>query len=180
MPRPLRNAARDTAAKDTAERDAASRDASAPPVALGEAEKRLINRFQRGFPLSPRPFAEAARALGMTEDAVLAMLADLGAAGVVDRVGPVMAPHRAGWSTLAAMSVPSERLAEVAAIVSADPHVNHNYEREHAFNLWFVVTAPDQDQVADVLAGIAARTGLEVMDLPLLESYHINLGFPLP
>jgi hypothetical protein len=30
------------------------------------------------------------------------------------------------------------RLEAVAPIVNAEPGVNHNYEREHAFNLWFV------------------------------------------
>ena len=30
----------------------------------------------------------------------------------------------------------------MAAWVDALPGVNHNYEREHRFNLWFVITGP--------------------------------------
>ena len=77
------------------------------------------------------------------------------------------------------MAVPRERLQSVAEIVSGYDEVNHNYEREHAFNLWFVVTAKDERAVADVLADVRRRTGLAVMDLPLVEAFHIDLGFPL-
>ena len=63
--------------------------------------------------------------------------------------------------------------------MSAYPEVNHNYEREHPFNLWFVVTAKNEQAVADVLADVERRTGIAVMDLPLLEAFHIDLGFPL-
>ena len=42
------------------------------------------------------------------------------------------------------MAVPPARLEAVAARVSAEPAVNHNYEREHDLNLWFVVAAPDR------------------------------------
>jgi hypothetical protein len=57
--------------------------------------------------------------------------------------------------------------------------VNHNYEREHGFNLWFVLAAPDAERVAEVLDEIATRTGIPVMNLPLEEAFHIDLGFPL-
>ena len=57
--------------------------------------------------------------------------------------------------------------------------VNHNYEREHAFNLWFVLTASDEARGRAVLEEIAALTGLEVMELPLVEAYHLDLGFPI-
>ena len=77
------------------------------------------------------------------------------------------------------MAVPPGRLETVAKLVSAYPEVNHNYEREHRFNLWFVLTAPDQTRLNAVLGEIALYTGIEVMDLPMLEEYHIDLGFPL-
>ena len=77
------------------------------------------------------------------------------------------------------MAVPRDRLDAVANLVSEYEEVNHNYEREHAFNLWFVVTARDEQAVADVLADVRRRTGIAVMDLPLLEAFHIDLGFPL-
>lgn len=149
------------------------------PHALTPLERHLLNDFQHDFPLVPRPYAELARRLGCSEAEVIAALARLSDAGAVSRVGAVVAPQRAGWSTLAAMAVPAERLEDVASLVSGYQEVNHNYEREHRFNLWFVVTAPDEACCAAVLREIAALSGLPVLDLPLLEPYRLDLGFPL-
>ena len=143
-------------------------------------ERELINAFQRGFPITAQPYAEVAWRLGTSEERVLAALARLEEKGVLARIGAVIAPHRAGWSTLAAMAVPPERLEEVAAIVNGYAGVNHNYERENAMNLWFVVTGADEEAVRSVLADIERRAGIAVTDLPLVEACHIDLGFPLP
>lgn len=147
--------------------------------ARGDREKALLDGFQRDFPLVPRPYAAVAERLGMTEAELLAMLRRLRDAGAVGRVGAVVRPGTVGASTLAAMAVPPERLDAVAALVSARPEVNHNYEREHRYNLWFVVTAASRDRVAAVLREIAAAAGLPVLDLPLAREYRIDLGFPL-
>jgi len=148
-------------------------------VATDALERALLDGFQRDFPLVPRPYAEVARCLGTDEATVLELLQELSEAGVVSRVGPVLAPHRAGCSTLAAMAVPEERLEEVAGLVSGYDEVNHNYEREHRLNLWFVLAAPDRVRIDAALHEIATRTGLEVLDLPLLEAFRLDLGFAL-
>jgi DNA-binding Lrp family transcriptional regulator len=142
-------------------------------------EQRLLNDHQRDFPLDARPFAAIARKLGVDEAEVLAGYRRLSEAGLVSRIGAVLRPHSCGWSTLAAMAVPEAGLEAVADLVSAYPEVNHNYEREHALNLWFVVTAPDRGHVAGVLEDIESETGIEVLDLPLEEAFCLDLGFPL-
>jgi siroheme decarboxylase len=152
---------------------------AASGLSLDDTDRRLLNDFQQGLPLSARPYAEIGTRLGIGEAEVLARLSRLTAAGAVSRVGPVLAPKRVGASTLAAMAVPPGRLEAVAELVSAYPEVNHNYERSHRFNLWFVLTAPNTARLHEVLAEIALYTGIEVLDLPMLEEYHIDLGFPL-
>ena len=142
-------------------------------------DRRLLDEFQRGFPLTERPFAEVARRLHTDENDVIERLRRLKAEGAVSRVGAVVAPHACGWSTLAALAVPADRLDEVAEIVSGYREVNHNYEREHWLNLWFVVTAEDEEAVTAVLDDIARRTGFRALDLPLLEPFHLDLGFAL-
>lgn len=139
----------------------------------------LIDRWQRDFPLCPRPYAIIGDSADLTESEVIATLYELAEDGRLARVGVTVRPNTAGASTLAAMAVPEERLDEVAAAVNAEWGVNHNYEREHALNLWFVVTAPDRGALDSALARIRARTGIEVIDLPLERAYHIDLGFPL-
>lgn len=146
---------------------------------LTQSERRLINTYQRDFPLTPRPFAEIARQLDLSEEEVIARFGDLDARGLISRLGAVVRPNTAGASTLAAMAVPEDQLEQIAQIVSDEPHVNHNYAREHRFNLWFVVVAPDRETIDAVLARLEKRTGLAIIDLPLERPYHIDLGFPV-
>lgn len=149
------------------------------PVALTALEKTLLNDFQRGLPMTATPFADVAAQTGVSEETVIDTLQSLQQRGLISRVGPVFAPRRAGASTLAALSVPAGELDAVASLVNEFAEVNHNYQREHDYNLWFVVTAPDQSQVERVLAEIESATGLPVLDLPLERSFFIDLGFPL-
>jgi DNA-binding Lrp family transcriptional regulator len=146
---------------------------------LPATSRRMMDAWQRHLPLVPRPFAAMAASLGVTETEVLGEIGALIARGLVSRVGATVRPNTAGASLLAALEVPPARLDEVAAIVSAEPFVNHNYEREHAFNLWFVVAAPDERSRAATLARLTAATRLDILELPLQRSYHLDLGFPL-
>ena len=140
---------------------------------------RLLNEFQRDFPLHPTPYTVIAERLGLDEATVMAAYAEGLASGVVSRIGAVFAPNRIGSSTLAAIRVPSERLDAVAAQVSAHLSVNHNYAREHEWNLWFVVTTPGPESRQAALESIARDTGLPVIALPLRDEFHIDLGFDL-
>lgn len=146
---------------------------------LNELDRRLLNDFQRDFPLSATPYADMAEQLGVSEQEVIDSLQTLQEQGAISRVGAVFRPNRVGVSTLAAMAVPTERLEEVAQLVNAYAEVNHNYEREHKFNLWFVATARDDAHLQNVLNDIEMRCGIKVLYLPLLEDYHIDLGFEL-
>ncbi len=139
--------------------------------------ERLLNDFQRNFPLEPLPFEQIARRLNTSPEQVLQTLKELQEKGAVSRVGPVFRPNTVGASTLAAMSVPAQRLETIAAIVSEFPQVNHNYEREHHYNLWFVVTAENTALLGEALREIQLESGYPVLSLPLIRDYHIDLGF---
>ena len=142
-------------------------------------EQRLLNEFQQGMPLTSTPYADIARQLGVYETTVLETLKRLQTEGVVSRVGAVFRPNRIGASTLAAMAVPATELEDIAAIVNGFDEVNHNYEREHHYNLWFVVVTNDEDHLEQVLAEIEDHCGYPVLDLPLLNEHFIDLGFDL-
>ncbi|MCP3670393.1 MAG: Lrp/AsnC family transcriptional regulator [Gammaproteobacteria bacterium] len=148
-------------------------------LCLDDIEKRLLNEYQKGLPLSPTPFADMAQNLGMDEAQVLQILQRLQDQGIISRVGPVFKPHKIGASTLAAMSIPEDKLESVARQVSDYAEVNHNYEREDRYNLWFVVTASSQEKLEQVLANIEQETGYAILYLPLERQFHIDLGFPL-
>jgi DNA-binding Lrp family transcriptional regulator len=142
-------------------------------------EQRLLNDFQRNMPLSATPFGDMAEQLGVSEDEILQTFERLQRDGVISRIGPVFRPNRVGVSTLAAMAIPNDELECVARIISAFPEVNHNYEREHEFNLWFVVTACSEEHLDIVLHEIEQHAEYPLMSLPMLEDYFIDLGFDL-
>ncbi|SHM37677.1 transcriptional regulator, AsnC family [Paracoccus solventivorans] len=142
-------------------------------------DTRLLDEFQRDLPLASRPFAVMAERLGTTEADVLSRLARLQDCGRISRVGATCRPNTAGASTLAALAIPEDWIEEVAAIVGAEPGVNHSYLREDRWNLWFVATAPSDAELAQSLARIEASSGLPVLSLPLVRPFNIDLGFRL-
>jgi len=148
-------------------------------MTMTAAELALVDRWQRNFPLVPQPFAVIGEAAGLDEAATIAAFAHLRDKEVLSRIGAVVRPNTVGASTLAAICVPAASIDDVAAIVSAEPLVTHNYEREHAINLWFVVAGPDAASIAATLARIEQRTGLPIIRLPLVEAYYLDLGFAL-
>ncbi len=148
-------------------------------MTLNRLQRALLNDYQRDFPLTPRPFHVIAEQLDIDPTIVMRSLEKLKQDGFISRIGPVFRPNTVGVSTLAAMSVPEPSLQLVADIVSAYPQVNHNYEREHMLNLWFVVNADSVEQRDAVVANIERETGISVISLPLMRDYHIDLGFKI-
>ena len=146
---------------------------------LSPLHKQLLNEFQQDFPLSPTPYLDIANTLGVTEDEVLTAFSVLSEQDFISRIGPVIQPNHIGISTLVAMAIPQQQLSKIAHIISEFPEVNHNYEREHHFNLWFVLIASDPAHLAAVIQQIEIQTDFKTMQLPLLQDYFINLGFQL-
>ncbi len=139
----------------------------------------LLNRWQRDFPLCDAPFQAIGDTLGLQVADVIRTYENLQHAGAFSRIGAVFAPGAGGASTLAAMAVPQHRLEQVAALVSIQPGVNHNYEREHRFNLWFVVTGHDAADIERQMRAIETATGIPVMRLPMLRAFRIDTAFDL-
>jgi len=141
--------------------------------------KQLLNDYQQDFPLTSRPFLSIAEELGLTEELVISAFSLLQEQQFISRIGPIIQPNNIGVSSLVAMIIPSDQLEHCAEIINQFSEVNHNYERDHHFNLWFVVIASEQDHLAKTLSSIEEKTSFKTFKFPLLEDYFINLGFQL-
>jgi len=146
---------------------------------LDDVDAAIVDGFQSGFPIEERPFRALGDAVGVDEDEALARVERLYDDGIFRRFGPVLNPPVIGSSTLAAVSVPDERFEAVAAVINDYRQVNHNYRRDHEWNMWFVVTAGSRERRDEILDEIEARTGLSVLNLPMLTDFYINLEFPV-
>ena len=139
----------------------------------------LFNGWQRGLPLLPRPFDVLGAGCRLSGSQVRELLRDGLARGQISRVGALFGVGSGGAATLCAMRVPTAQLEQVAACVNSEPGVNHNYEREHALNLWFVVTNTDTARLHASVERIEQRCRLQALRLPMRRAYRIDLGFDL-
>lgn len=143
---------------------------------MDDVDGAIVNRLQGGFPLVEKPFAEIAAELGLTEADLIARLRRLLEERVLTRFGPMYQVERMGGAfSLAAMRVPRADFDRVAAIVNALPEVAHNYEREHDYNMWFVLAAERPAGIESAIARIERETGLPVLNLPRLREYFVEL-----
>ena len=142
---------------------------------------RLMTRLHGGLPLTDRPFADVAAEMGWQEDSVIERLHHLLAHGVLTRFGPLFQIERGGGQfVLAAMAVPETRFDEVAAQVNALPEVAHNYRREHALNMWFVVAAASPARAEAAIHHIGCISGLPVFAFPKEREYFVEFRLPVP
>jgi len=147
--------------------------------AIDDVDAALIDGYQSGFPVEERPFRQLAADLEIDESDAAERVRALKEAGIVRRFGAVLNPPVIGSSTLAAVQAPEDRFDEIATIINDYRQVNHNYARDHEWNMWFVVTAGSQQRRDEILAEIEAETGCEVLNLPMLTDYYIDLEFPV-
>ncbi len=147
------------------------------PATLDGLDRTILNELQKEVPHVERPFLSVAERAGTTEDEVLSRLARMKAEGVVRQVLSIFDTPSLGYkSTLAAFRVPAGRIEEVASIVNAHPGVSHDYERDHAWNLWFTVAVPPGHDVFDDVRALARLAGVgEPLLLPTLRLYKIGV-----
>ena len=146
---------------------------------LAGSDARLVDGLQSGFPVTERPYRAIERVLEVSEREVLSRVKRLHERGLFRRVGPVLNPPVIGSSALVGLDVPDERFDEVAALVNGYDAVNHNYQRDHRWNMWFVVTAANRPRRETILDEIATHTGCDLLRLPMETEYYINLEFPV-
>jgi DNA-binding Lrp family transcriptional regulator len=143
---------------------------------LDVTDRRIIDALQGGFPVCDRPFLVAATMLGLDEDMLMARIDALLADGTLTRFGPLFDAERLGGAfTLAAMQVPAEDFERIAGMVNAFPEVAHNYARDHALNMWFVLGTETPEGITTAIAKIEAATGLPVLAFPKEREFFVEL-----
>jgi DNA-binding Lrp family transcriptional regulator len=143
---------------------------------MDEIDRSIINELQGGFPVAARPYAQAAKKLGIQEAELLARLRRLLDNGTLSRFGPLYDAERLGGAlSLCAMQVPEDRYERIAALINAFPEVAHNYAREHELNMWFVLATETSDRLGEVIEAIEGITGLALYHFPKEAEFFIGL-----
>jgi len=145
---------------------------------MDQLDRAIVNALQGGFPITEQPYAEVAAQLGASEGELIARIEKLLKDGILSRFGPMYHAERLGGAlSLAAMKIPQEDFERVAAIVNAMPEVAHNYARDHALSMWFVLATETPEQQREAIADIERATGYPVYNMPKIKEYFIGLRF---
>lgn len=143
---------------------------------LDAADRALINALQGGFPLCDQPYRAVGEPLGMNEGEVITRLQSLLERKVLTRFGPMYQIERIGGAfVLAALKAPEADYERVAEQVNALPEVAHNYRREHALNMWFVLATETPEGIPAAVAKIETATGLPVFAFPKEREYFVEM-----
>ena len=147
---------------------------------MDSIDRAIVNRLQDGIEICERPLTPVAQFLGISEAEMISRVDRLLADGTLSRFGPMYNVAELGGAfTLAAMSVPAGEFDRVAGLVNAHPEVAHNYERDHVLNMWFVVATERPEGIEDVIGEIERETGYDVLNLPKLTEYFLDLRLPV-
>ena len=143
---------------------------------MDEIDRLIIKTLQTGFPICDTPYRQVAIQLRLTEQQLIERLQALLDNGALTRFGPLYhAELMGGALTLAAVKAPPERFDEIAGIINAFPEVAHNYARNHALNMWFVIATETPEQIQQTIAAIELQTGLTVYNMPKINEYFVGL-----
>jgi len=144
---------------------------------MDDLDRRIINQLQGGFPVSERPYRDAARKLDSSESELITRIRCMLDDGLLTRFGPLFHAERMGGAlSLCALKVPADRFDEVTEKVNSFPEVAHNYQREHKMNMWFVLATETPEQLDETIQRIEECTGLEVYNFPRQAEYYVGLN----
>jgi DNA-binding Lrp family transcriptional regulator len=149
-----------------------------------DLDLRILDALQLDIPLVLRPWEAVAARLGISESVLLERLKRLHRAGIVRGISPIIESRPLGITaaTLVALPVPEEKIQKVADLISGYPEVSHNFRRDHAYSLWFTLSATDEAALERILCEILARTGFTedaILNLPTVRKIKIDVRFPL-
>ena len=148
---------------------------------MDELDRKILDAAQRGFPLAADPYALLAERVGSDAETVFGRAMALLDDGTLRRLGAVWDSRRLGFATtLVALRVPPERVADVAALVNRCDEVTHNYERRSEWNLWFTLVARDAARIDEILAEVRRDAGIreaDMMNLPAEQVYKLDARF---
>lgn len=143
---------------------------------MDDLDRAIINSLQGGFPICEQPYAEVAGTLGISEDVLIERIKGLLERGLLSRFGPMYhAEQMGGALSLAAMKVAPEDYERVTSIVNGHAEVAHNYERNHALNMWFVLATESPAAQRETIAKIEQETGYPVFNMPKIREYFVEL-----
>lgn len=159
----------------------AEKPEKAAGVDLDLTDRQLLNVLQSQFPLVRRPYLAVAEKMSSTEAEIMDRIKKLRKKNVLRQIGAIFDTRRIGYhSTLVAMKLPPDRIAQGARIINEHAGVSHNYERNHPYNLWFTLAVAPNDDLERTVAEMARRANAKTYRiLPTLRFFKVGVNFDM-
>jgi DNA-binding Lrp family transcriptional regulator len=155
-----------------------------PKITLDVTDKKILQILQDDFPIVVQPWKEISRRLSLTEQEVTSRIERLKENGVILRIGPNFDLDKIGLkaSTLVALRVDAKKIDDAAQIINQYDNISHNYQRDDEYNVWFTLTAQNDQEIDAVLEQIRQKLNVnkqDMLNLPTRYRFKINVIFQL-
>jgi DNA-binding Lrp family transcriptional regulator len=151
--------------------DLAKAAVAADPVELDpqpydERDIEVIRALQGDMPVVEEPYAPAAAALGMAQEAFLDHLAGMQERGILRRVAAILYHRRAGFSAngMGVWKVPEERILDVGRQMAAVRGISHCYQRptyaDWPYSVFTMAHGRSKQECDAILDSIEAMSGI--------------------
>ena len=134
---------------------------------LKEIEKQVIASLQGNIPVCERPFLDAAKKIGISEEEYLDVVRNLHERGIIRRFGATLKHQKSGFSAnaMVAWQVDESRAREVGSIMASFDEVTHCYRRNPAptwpYNIYTMVHASSEDACRALVERISRAAGVD-------------------
>jgi DNA-binding Lrp family transcriptional regulator len=127
----------------------------------------VITALQGDMPVTAEPYAQAAQALGVGQDALLAHLRGMQERGLLRRVAAILFHRRAGFSAngMGVWKVPQERILQTGKQMAAVRGISHCYQRptypDWPYSVFTMAHGRSKQECDAILDSIAQSTGIQ-------------------
>jgi DNA-binding Lrp family transcriptional regulator len=136
------------------------------PQPYDELDIAVIRALQGNMPVVEEPYADAATALGLSQERFLDHLSGMQERGILRRVAAILYHRRAGFSAngMGVWKVPDEQIFDIGRRMAAVRGISHCYQRptyeDWPYSVFTMAHGRSKEECDAVLDAIAEQTGI--------------------
>ena len=150
-------------------------------IELDPIDRQILMILQRGIAIAPRPYLAMAEEIGagLSEEEVIRRIARMKDERIIRRMSGFFDSRRLGYQSVLVAAQPEPgRFDDAVRAINRYPGVTHNYERDHAYSIWFTLIAINQPTLEHILDEIEAEPSVAaMMRFAMSQRYKIDVTF---
>lgn len=152
--------------KDLAAAGVAEDPVELDPQPYDDFDRAVIRATQGDLPVTPEPYVDAAREVGVTVDALVEHLTGMQERGLLRRVAAILYHRRAGFSAngMGVWAVPDDQILDIGPRMAAFRGISHCYQRptyaDWKYSVFTMAHGRSKEECDAILDSIAEETGI--------------------